>query len=108
MHNARQTGRYYLVQGDGPWHGSWQGLDKDVTIVNWNSDPAKRMESMRHFAGLGQRQILAGYYDGPIAAIDGWLKDGRAVPGVCGVMYTTWQHQYRDLERFAEHLQPAE
>ena len=38
-HNAAKTGRYYLVKGDGPWYGSWKGLDKDVMIVNWNSNP---------------------------------------------------------------------
>ncbi len=65
-HNALQTGRYYLVKGDGPWYGSWKGLDKDVVIVNWNSNPAKRAASLRHFASLGVRQILAGYYDGPV------------------------------------------
>jgi hypothetical protein len=104
-HNAHKAGRYYLVQGEGPWYGSWKGLDKDVAIVNWNSDPAKRIESLRHFAGLGQRQILAGYYDGPVAAIDGWLDDSRDVPGVVGAMYTTWQQRYRDLEGFAAHLE---
>ena len=41
-HNAQKSGRYYLVKGDGPWYGSWKGLDKDVVIVNWNSDPGKR------------------------------------------------------------------
>ena len=79
-----------------------------MVIVNWNSDPAKRIESLRHFAGLGQRQILAGYYDGPVAAIDGWLHDGRNVPGLIGAMYTTWQQRYRDLEGFAAHLEKRE
>ena len=103
-HNAKKAGRYYLVKGDGPWYGSWQGLDKDVTIVNWNSDPGERVASPKHFAERGHRQILAGYYDGPVAAINGWLKDSRPFPGVCGVMYTTWQNQYRDLEAFGRQL----
>ncbi len=103
-HNAQKAGRYYLVKGDGPWYGSWKGLDKDVVIVNWNSDPGKRVASLRHFAGLGHRQILAGYYDGPVAAIRGWLRDGEQVQGIVGAMYTTWQHQYRDLEGFAAQL----
>ena len=103
-HNAKATGRYYLVKGDGPWHGSWKGLDKDVIIVNWNSRPASRLESMRHFAQLGHRQILAGYYDGPVDRIDGWFRDARNVPGVIGVMYTTWQHRYDDLEAFSARL----
>jgi hypothetical protein len=104
QHNAPKSGRYYLVKGDGPWYGSWKGLDKDVVIVNWNSDPAKRVASLRHFADLGHRQILAGYYDGPVAAITGWLRDGREVPGIIGVMYTTWRQHYDDLEAFARQL----
>jgi hypothetical protein len=103
-HNAGKTGRYYLVKGDGPWFGSWQGLDKDVAVVNWNSDPGKRVASLKHFADLGHRQILAGYYDGPIDAIAAWLGDAQQVPGFVGVMYTTWQNQYRDLEAFAKEL----
>ncbi len=103
-HNARKTGRYYLVKGDGPWYGSWKGLDKEVTIVNWNSQPAERLASLRHFAGLGNRQILAGYYDGPVDAIRPWLRDASEVKGVDGVMYTTSAHRYGDLEAFAREL----
>jgi hypothetical protein len=103
-HNARKSGRYYLVKGDGPWYGSWKGLDKDVAIVNWNSDPAKRLESLKHIADLGHKQILAGYYDGRVDSIRGWLRDAGQVQGVVGAMYTTWQHQYRDLEPFAVEL----
>ena len=80
-HNAQKAGRYYLVKGDGPWYGSWKGLDKDVVIVNWNSAPDKRSESLRHFAGLGHRQILAGYYDGPVGAIRGLAPGWRAGAG---------------------------
>jgi hypothetical protein len=104
-HNAGKTGRYYLVRGDGPWYGSWRGLDKDIVVVNWNSAPEKRSDSMKHFAGLGIRQILAGYYDGPVAAIDGWLRDSDQVKGIEGVMYTTWRSNYDDLENFAAELQ---
>jgi hypothetical protein len=72
--------------------------------VMWNSEPAQRTDSLEHFASLGHRQILAGYYDGPVGAIRDWLRDGREVPGISGAMYTTWQHQYRDLEAFAAQL----
>jgi hypothetical protein len=104
MHNAPRHGRYYLVKGDGPWYGSWEGLAKDVAIVNWNSDPDKRLASMKHFASLGHEQILAGYYDGPVRAVRDWLRDAERVDGVTGAMYTTWAHQYRDLESFATEL----
>jgi len=104
FHNARKTGRYYLVKGDGPWFGSWEGLDKDVIIVNWNSRKGPRAGSLKHFADRGHKQILAGYYDRPVDAIRGWLDDARQVPGVVGVMYTTWRHEYDDLEPFARVL----
>ena len=107
-HNAAKTGRYYLVKGDGPWYGSWKGLDKETVIVNWNSAPDKRVASLKHFADLGHRQILAGYYDGPIAAITAWLRDARPVPGIVGVMYTTWCSGYENLEKFATELSAAE
>ena len=103
-HNARKSGRYYLVKGDGPWYGSWKGLDKDMTIVNWNSQPAERKASLQHFAELGNKQILAGYYDGPVDSIRPWLRDAQEVKGLDGVMYTTWAHRYRDLEAFAREL----
>jgi hypothetical protein len=50
------------------------------------------------------RQILAGYCDGSVEAIRGWLKDARHTPGII-VMYTTWQQQYRDLEAFVAQLE---
>jgi hypothetical protein len=49
---------------------------------------------------LGYRQILGGYYNGPVEAIRGWLKDARQFPGIIGMTYTTWQQQFRDLEAF--------
>ena len=42
-HNAPKTGRYYLVKGDGPWYGSWEGLDKDVVSSTGTPTPAKRI-----------------------------------------------------------------
>jgi hypothetical protein len=100
FHNAAKAGKYYLVKGDGPWYNSWKGLPKDVGVLNWNSAPDKRIDSLRHFAELGHRQILAGYYDGPPDAIRGWLSDAAQFRGIAGVMYTTWQHRFDDLEKF--------
>lgn len=103
-HNAAKTGRYYLVRGDGPWHGSWEGLPKDVIVVNWHGHQPGRLESLQHFAARGHKQILAGYYDADPARITGWLADAARVEGVVGVMYTTWRHNYDDLEAFAARL----
>ncbi len=100
-HNAGKTGSYYLVKGDGPWYGSWEGLDKDVVVCNWHGHAAGRLESLKHFADRGHKQILAGYYDGPVDRIDAWLADAAKAGGVTAVMYTTWRNDYSNLEKFA-------
>lgn len=96
FHNA--VDGYYLTNGT--LAKSWEGLPKDAIIVNWNS--GKPNESLPFFANRGHRQILAGYYDGPVAGIKSWLKDAAKVKGVVGVMYTTWVGNYKDLEAFAK------
>jgi hypothetical protein len=95
-HNAHDD--YYLVNGT--WAGSWEGLPRDVAVVNWYF--AKRKQSLPWFAGRGHEQVLAGYYDGRPDQIRTWLDDARGVPNVTGVMYTTWQNRYEDLEAFAK------
>jgi hypothetical protein len=104
FHNAAKTGPYYLVKGEGPWSGSWEGLDPNVVIVNWHGHQEGRPDSLQFFAARGHRQILAGYYDGPVDRIDGWLADAAKVKGVIGVMYTTWRNDYSNLEKFAAQL----
>lgn len=87
----------FLVSGS--LAGSWMGLDPRVVIVNWNEKRAR--ESLRFFARRGHRQILAGYYDGPVKKIRQRLVAARGVEGVTGVMYTTWRRNFDDLEEFA-------
>jgi len=95
-HNA--VDNFYLVNGD--LAGSWEGLPKDMLIINWNSGNAEK--SLPFFAGRGHRQVLAGYYDAPPEGIVRWLKAGKGVEGLDGAMYTTWQSNFDDLERFAD------
>jgi hypothetical protein len=94
-HNAVKD--YYLVRGD--LAGSWEGLDPSVTIMNWNF--GKRDQSLKFFADRGHKQIIAGYYDDEPAQVKEWLKSAAKVKGVVGVMYTTWQNKYGDMETFA-------
>jgi hypothetical protein len=96
-HNA--VDKFYLVNG--PLAGSWEGLpkDADVTIVNWNH--GGRAKSLPFFATRGHKQILAGYYDGSPDSIADWLRAAGTNSNVTGVMYTTWQNRYDDLEAFA-------
>jgi hypothetical protein len=95
-HNAQKD--YYLVRGD--LKNSWLGLDTNVVIVNWNF--GKRDQSLEWFAGRGHRQIIAGYYDDRPEQILQWLQSAKYTRGLTGVMYTTWQNKYADLERFAQ------
>jgi len=95
-HNAKPN--YYL--NNGTLEKSWEGLDNDVVIVDWYFDARKK--TLPFFAGRGHRQILAGYYDGPVENIRTWLDDAKSIKGVCGVMYTTWVGDYSNLESFAK------
>ncbi len=96
FHNAHD--KYYLVRGN--LANSWDGLDPKVIILNWNG--GKAAESLKFFADRGHRTIIAGYYDAPVDQLDGWLKATREAGGVDGVMYTTWQNNFSDLEAFAK------
>lgn len=100
-HNAK--GNYYLVRGD--YAGSWEGLDKDVIIVPWYFE--KRAESLKFFSDRGHRQVIAGYYDEKPEKVRNWLEAAKPYPGVLGVIYTTWEHKYGDLEKFSQHIAEA-
>lgn len=94
-HNAKAP-PFYLVRGT--LKGSWEGLSKETLIINWNQQKAN---SAKFFADRGHAQILAGYYDAPVANIRDWLDQTKGM-NVTGVMYTTWRDNYRDLEAFAQ------
>ncbi len=102
-HNA-VNGPYYLVNGD--LRGSWKGIDEDVIVLPWYFE--KRAESLKFFAERGNKQVVAGYYDSKPARVAEWLSAAKAVPGsVIGVMYTTWQNKYGDLEKFSAAVDAA-
>ncbi len=96
-HNAK-AGNYYLVRGD--LRGSWEGLDKDVIVAVWYFE--KRAESMEFFAKRGNPILIAGYYDGPVGQIRQWMDAVPAKSDFRGVMYTTWQQKYGDVEAFGQ------
>jgi len=95
-HNAHDN--YYLVNGT--LAESWKGIDPAMIVANWNNDKADK--SLAWFAGLGNSQLLAGYYDGRPEAITSWLAAARKAGPVDGVMYTTWQNDYSKLGAFAK------
>jgi hypothetical protein len=97
-HNAHAN--YYLARGN--FTNSWSGLDSDIIVVPWYYN--QRAASLQFFAGLGNRQLIAGYYDSAPTLVTNWLNAARPYTGICGVMYTTWQNNYSDLETFEQLL----
>jgi hypothetical protein len=103
-HNARD--HYFYVEGD--LTGSWKGLPPDLRILNWNL--ANLNKSLAWFSGtdarqpVAHRQIIAGYYDAHhgAAAAQRELSQAAGVPGVLGLMYTTWADDYSELESYAK------
>jgi hypothetical protein len=95
-HNARDN--FYLVNGD--LAGSWEGLPKEMIVVNWNSGHPE--ESLPSFARRGHKQVLAGFYDSPPERIAGWIAAAAQDGGPRGVMYTTWRGDFSQVEAFAE------
>jgi hypothetical protein len=98
MHNA--VDNYYAVNGS--LAGSSKGLDKDVGIVNWHG--GLKGKNCKFFADLGLKQILSGYYDHDEdgAEITAWLQNTKDIPGIIGVMYTTWEDKYDAMNAWAK------
>jgi hypothetical protein len=98
LHNA--VDNYYAVNGS--LKGSWEGLDKDVGIVNWHGGLMGKNSPF--FADLGLKQILSGYYDADEngSGIGRWLEATKNVPGIVGAMYTTWEDKYGAMEAWAK------
>ena len=97
MHNA--VDQYYAVHGS--LKGSWKGLDPGIGIVNWHGELMGK--NARFFADLGLKQILSGYYDADAdgSRIARWLANTRALPGIVGAMYTTWEDRYDAMDVWA-------
>lgn len=105
--NMNAHADYYLAEGD--ISGSWTALPSNATIMNWNL--SNLAPSIRFFAGQTAqqprafRQVLAGFYDpaddnGANAATT-LLQQASGIPGVVGLMYTTWVDNYTQLGNFA-------
>jgi hypothetical protein len=89
---------FYLCNGN--WNGSWDGLPAEVNVMNWNGTE-NAAQSLRWFAGRGHRQVIAGYYDGDSRQnIRMWLKAMEGVANIDGMMYTTWQGNFKRMPDF--------
>ncbi len=102
-HNA--VANYYDVEGD--LSGSWTGVPSSVIILNWNL--GNLTNSLNWFAGTNvqqpvpHQQIIAGYYDtgDGTGAAQSEIAAASGIPGLLGLMYTSWDDDYSQLENFA-------
>jgi hypothetical protein len=98
---------------EGSFAGSWKGLTQDVGILNWNLDRLK--ESLVWFSGqnaeqpTAHQQMIAGFYDRADADAEARreVAEASGVPGVRGLMYTTWSDDYSKLKVFADAARAA-
>jgi hypothetical protein len=106
FHNS--VDNYYLCRGGMAQAAAF--LPPDWDVANWHLFDLESVEgndrdaALQHFAGRGNRQILAGYYDDPAGYADtltGWLDAAQGSAGVYAVMYTTWGADYSQLANFA-------
>ncbi len=97
------------MMSNGIMSGSWLGLYPNITVMNWNPlNSATKINSLKFFADLGLKQMIALYYDDPsLASTVQWMEslktaEQQGVAGVDGFMYSTWYGgNYDDLERVA-------
>ncbi len=100
--NAVST--FYSVKGS--LDGSWMGLDPNAaTIVNWKDGDESTLaaESVKHFADLKFKQVIAGYYDRDVATnYTNWQAAIKNQPGIVGSMYTTFTSNFADIAAFGQ------
>jgi hypothetical protein len=96
-HNAVET--YYLANGS--YVGSWTGLPAGIEILNWNL--GKLTTSLTFFSQLGRSQMIAGFYDkgDAASAARAEIAAAHGIAGVRGLMYTSFDGNYSQLEAFA-------
>lgn len=102
-HNAVET--YYQVNNT--LDGSWLTLDPSkVTICTWwegQKITDKGPLSLSHFADLGFKQIVGGYYDADVTTnFNRWTTASSGIANIVGSMYTTWVKDYTNIEAFAD------
>jgi hypothetical protein len=94
-----ESKNFYLVHGT--WDGSWEGLPKDVIVMNWIGGA----EGVKFFSDRGNPQILCGYYDEGKTQqmkenIIGWKRDSSGAKNILGLMYTQWGSGYGRMKDY--------
>lgn len=98
FHNAGYKGEYFaMCKGINPWDKSWEGLPKEVGLINWN---AAKPDSVAFFSKEGHPQVLSNVSPGSITQI---LQKSGKDPGVKGAIYVTWGGDFsNNVEKYAQ------
>ena len=83
-------------------------LPSNVIMMNWNL--GNLTESLTWFSGqnpnqpVPHQQVIAGYYDSGdgASAAHAEVTQASGIPGVLGLMYTSWGDDYSQLKNFAD------
>jgi hypothetical protein len=99
--NHNSVKQYFDV--DGSFENTWVYLPKDIGIMCWYFE--KRRETLDFFSSRGFKTWAAGYYDtstldGTAKNAEGWMDAMDTTPGATGIMYTTWDQNYKFLAPF--------
>ena len=105
MFNPYQNAVEHYYHINNTLEGSWLGLPMSLGIMNWTvseQGQARGRAALQFFEGRGHEQIIAAYYDeNVIENYRGWMAAADGLRNVTGVLYTTWEDDYTDLELFA-------
>ncbi len=92
FHNACRQDYYLMCKGKDPWYGSWEGLPKEVGLINWNAGKADSVKFFAKDKG-GHPQIISCPNGGTaVNCLKGALPD--AAGSIVGVIYTTWSGDF--------------
>lgn len=105
--NVRHKDSFYPLVASS-FRRSWVGLSESVRINNWNGGPTRKksldfFEDPKH----RHRQLFAGFYDHRddwSSRLSSWIKDARPLSTIDGVMYSTYERDYKHLEEFMKQL----
>jgi len=97
--NVNAVNDYFMVRGN--FYGSWRNISKSIHPVIWVFD--NRDRSLVHFKTNGFMPLISVCVDGDQAEtiIKSWISSIKNTHDLMGVMYTTWEHDYSQLEFFS-------
>lgn len=94
-HNAKE--QYGGCQGS--FVGIWDLIPRDLSLVCWHF--GIRDKDLPFFAARGLGIVAGAYYDAKdVSRDEKWVETLNRTKGATGLLYTTWEGRYGQLENF--------